>query len=109
MAKFVKIQTCEQGHTHDEIINIEDISRITLGANVLSLRTPYGNGEHHHSITQESVDKLLKVLDIVGEGEQMATSKLFIPEMIDDKDIIFNKDSNYQKQKEKEKKNPIFK
>lgn len=39
----------------------------------------------------------------------MATSKLFVPEMVDDKDIIFNKDSNYQKQKEKEKKNPIFK
>lgn len=39
----------------------------------------------------------------------MATSKLFIPEMVDDKDIIFNKDSNYHKQKEKEKKNPIFK
>lgn len=39
----------------------------------------------------------------------MATSKLFIPKMVDDKDIIFNKDSNYQKQKKKEKKNPIFK
>ena len=38
----------------------------------------------------------------------MATSKLFVPEMVDDKDIIFTKDSNYQKQKEK-KKNPIFK
>lgn len=38
----------------------------------------------------------------------MATSKPFVPEMVDDKDIIFNKDSNYQKQKEKEKKNPIF-
>ena len=39
----------------------------------------------------------------------MATSKLFVPEIVDDKDIIFTKDSNYQKQKEKEKKNPIFK
>lgn len=39
----------------------------------------------------------------------MATSKLFVPEMVDDKDIIFNKDSNYQKQKGKEKKNPILK
>lgn len=38
----------------------------------------------------------------------MATSKLFVPEMVDDKSIIFNKDSNYQKQKEKKKKNPIF-
>ena len=73
MAKFVQIQTCEQGHTHDELINIEDIIRIALGPNLLFLRTPYGNGEHRHSITQKSVDKLLKVLDIVGEEEQMAS------------------------------------
>lgn len=33
----------------------------------------------------------------------------FIPELIEDEDIIFNKDSDYQKQKKKEKKNPIFK
>ena len=39
----------------------------------------------------------------------MATSKLFIPEMVDDKDIMFNKDSNYHKQKKQEKKTPIFK
>lgn len=69
MAKFVRIQTCEQGNTHDELINIEDISRIALGPNLLFLRTPYGNAEHRHSITQKSVDKLLKVLDIVEEGE----------------------------------------
>ena len=73
MAKFVQIQTCEQGHTHDELINIEDISSIALGPNLLFLRTPYGNGEHRHSITQKSVDKLLKVLDIVGEEEYMAS------------------------------------
>lgn len=33
----------------------------------------------------------------------------FIPELIEDEDIIFNKDSDYLKQKKKEKKNPIFK
>ena len=37
------------------------------------------------------------------------TSEYFIPELIEDEDIIFNKDSDYQKQKKKEKKNPIFK
>ena len=73
MAKFVRIQTCDREHTNDELINIEDISRIALGPNLLFLRTPYGNGEHRHSITQKSVDKLLKVLDIVGEEEQMAS------------------------------------
>lgn len=33
----------------------------------------------------------------------------FIPELIEDEDIIFNKDSEYHKQKKKEKKNLIFK
>lgn len=41
MAKFVQIQTCYGGNVEDEL----------------------------NSITQESVDKLLKVLDIVGEVE----------------------------------------
>ena len=36
-------------------------------------------------------------------------SGAFIHELIADEDIIFNKDSDYQKQKKKEKKNPIFK
>lgn len=39
----------------------------------------------------------------------MATSKLFLPKMIEEQDIVFNQNSNYQKQKKQEKKNPIFK
>lgn len=65
MTKFVKIQSCYRGNT----INIDDISRICLGPNILFLRTPYNLGEHHISITQNSVDKLLKVLDIIEEVE----------------------------------------
>lgn len=34
---------------------------------------------------------------------------IFMPELIEDEDVIFSKDSNYIKQKNKEKKNPIFK
>ena len=33
----------------------------------------------------------------------------FIVELIENEDIIFNKDSEYHKQKKKEKKTPIFK
>ena len=33
----------------------------------------------------------------------------FIPELIEDEDVIFNKDNDYNKQKKKEKKKPIFK
>ena len=36
-------------------------------------------------------------------------SRYFIPELIENEDIIFNKDSEYHKQRKKEKKNPIFK
>lgn len=67
MAKFIQIQTCYKGNVEDELININDISRVTLGANTLYLRTPDGLGGHQHSITQDSVDKLLKVLDIAEE------------------------------------------
>lgn len=35
--------------------------------------------------------------------------KIFIPKLIEDKDVIFSKESSYIKQKNKEKKNPIFK
>ena len=69
MTKFIRIQICDSDHTHDELINIEDISRVSLERRVLFLRTPHGNGEHRHSITQKPVDKLLKVLDIVEEVE----------------------------------------
>lgn len=67
MEKFIQIQTCHRGNVKDEIINIHDISRVTLGANTLYLRTPDELGRHSHSITEESVDKLLKVLDIAEE------------------------------------------
>ncbi|HEU8018249.1 hypothetical protein [Streptococcus mitis] len=43
------------------------------------------------------------------ERPERHPSKYFIPELIENEDIIFNKDSNYHKQKKKEKKNPIFK
>ena len=69
MTKFIRIQICDSDHTHDELINIEDISRVSLELRVLFLRTPHVNGNYNHNITQESVDKLLKVLDVVGEEE----------------------------------------
>ena len=43
------------------------------------------------------------------ERPERYPSGFFIPELIKDEDIIFNKDSDYHKQRKKEKKNPIFK
>lgn len=43
------------------------------------------------------------------ERSKRYPSRHFILELIEDEDIIFNKDSEYHKQRKKEKKNPIFK
>lgn len=43
------------------------------------------------------------------EETKMEPIEPFIRELIEDEDVIFNKDSEYHKQKKKEKKNPIFK
>ena len=69
MAKFVEIQSCYRGHIEYELVNIDDISRIGLGPNILFLRSPYSSTERQISITKKSVDKLLNVLDIVEEVE----------------------------------------
>lgn len=69
MAKFIEIESCCRGHFTDELINIEDISRIVLGPNILFFKSPFNSSERQISITQKSVDKLLNVLDIVGEVE----------------------------------------
>jgi len=39
----------------------------------------------------------------------MKQNEAFLRELIEDEDIIFNRDSEYLKQKKKERKNPIFK
>lgn len=39
----------------------------------------------------------------------MKPDKAFIIELIEDEDVIFYKESEYHKQRKKEKKNPIFK
>lgn len=39
----------------------------------------------------------------------MTKRKLFIPDMVEEQDIVFNQNSNCQKQKKQEKKKPIFK
>ena len=43
------------------------------------------------------------------ERPERYPSGYFLPELTEDEDIIFNKDSDYHKQRKKEKKTPIFK
>ena len=61
---------------------------------------------------QGTIYNVADILDNIKRGIselERYTSEYFIPELIEDEDIIFNKDSDYLKQKKKEKKNPVFK
>ena len=64
MAKFFKVDTRYQGETFTELINLDNVNRITLGANIIFFK---GAGEEQLiriSITSESMHKLIEYLDM---------------------------------------------
>ena len=65
MAKFIKINTLYRGYTEERILNTDDISNIHIGANMISMRTPFLDGTNNLSVTEETVEKLKKFLEVV--------------------------------------------
>lgn len=65
MGKFIKINTLYRGYTEEIILNTDDISNIHIGANMISMRTPFLDGSDNLSVTEETIKKLEKVLEVV--------------------------------------------
>lgn len=65
MAKFVEVETWYQGHSHIEILNIADIGHITVGPNLIFLKTPYADGSNIARVSSETIEKLEKLLEVV--------------------------------------------
>lgn len=65
MGKFIKINTLYRGYTEEIILNTDDISNIHIGANMVSMRTPFLDGSDNLSVTEETIKKLEKVLEVV--------------------------------------------
>lgn len=65
MAKFIKINTLYRGSIEERILNVDDISNIHIGANMISMRTPFLDGTNNLSVTEETVEKLEKLLEVV--------------------------------------------
>lgn len=65
MAKFIKINTLYRGSVEERILNVDDISNIHIGANMISMRTPFLDGTNNLSVTEETVEKLKKFLEVV--------------------------------------------
>ena len=64
MTKFISIRIWKHGYDEQVIINIDDIARLSVGPNTLTLKTPFADGSFDRSISSEIVDKLRKILNI---------------------------------------------
>ena len=58
MAKFIEVETYFQGHSHIEILNIDDIGHISVGPNLILLKTPYADGSNMARVSSETIEKL---------------------------------------------------
>lgn len=65
MAKFIKINTLYRDFVEERILNVDDISNIHIGANMISIRTPSLDGSNNLLVTEETIKKLEKVLEVV--------------------------------------------
>lgn len=64
MAKFIEIETFFQGYSHFEILNVEDIGHISVGPNLIFLKTPFADGSNRVSVSSETIDKLRHILNV---------------------------------------------
>lgn len=64
MTKFISIRTWKHGYDEQVIINIDDIARVSVGPNTLTLKTPFEDGSFDRTVSSETIDKLSKILNI---------------------------------------------
>lgn len=64
MAKFIEVETYFQGHSHIEILNIDDIGHISVGPNLILLRTPYADGSNMARVSSKTIEKLMDILEV---------------------------------------------
>ena len=74
MAKFIEVETYFQGHSHIEILNIDDIGHISVGPNLIFLKTPYADGSNKARVSSETIEKLEKLLEVVEVDDAFVAS-----------------------------------
>lgn len=64
MTKFISIRMWKHGYDEQVIINIDDVARVSVGPNTLTLKTPFEDGSFDRTVSSETIDKLSKILNI---------------------------------------------
>lgn len=66
MAKFIKVTNIDQGIDIDTILNVDDIGHISIGPNIIFVKTPFADGTNRIYVRTETIEQLEKIL--LGEG-----------------------------------------
>lgn len=62
MAKFVRVTNIAQGIDMDTILNIDDIGHISIGPNIIFVKTPFADGTNRIYVRTETIEQLEKIL-----------------------------------------------
>lgn len=66
MAKFIRVTNIDRGVDVDTILNIDDIGHITIGPNIIFVKTPFADGTNRIYVRTKTIEQLKKILS---EGE----------------------------------------
>lgn len=62
MAKFIRVTSITQGIDVDTILNIDDIGHISIGPNIIFVKTPFADGTNRIYVRFKEIKKLEKIL-----------------------------------------------
>lgn len=62
MAKFIRVTNIAQGVDMDTILNIDDIGHISIGPNIIFVKTPFADGTNRIYVRTKTIEYLKKIL-----------------------------------------------
>lgn len=65
MAKFIRVTNIAQGIDTDTILNVDDIGHISIGPNIIFVKTLFADGTNRIYVRSKEIEKLEKILEVV--------------------------------------------
>ena len=62
MAKFIRVTNITQGIDIDTILNVDDIRHISIGPNIIHVKTPFADGTNRIYVSSKEIEQLENIL-----------------------------------------------
>lgn len=62
MTKFIRVTNIAQGVDVDTILNVDDIGHISIGPNIIFVKTPFADGTNRIYVRTDTIEQLEKIL-----------------------------------------------